>query len=65
MELIMIKIYIHINDLNRLAINPHYIPTAIWLDRNSATSVDLVEMSIPLDKWESWKHVIKYGKLWD
>lgn len=61
----MIKVFITIEDLNKMGANPSYTPDSIWLERKLSPVSDLVEITIPLEKWESWKHLVKKRMLWD
>lgn len=61
----MIKIFITVDDLNKLSLNPSHTPENIWLERKLSPVTDLVEITIPLEKWETWKHLVKKRMLWD
>lgn len=61
----MIKIFLTIDDLNKYSVNPNHVPENMWLERRLSPVTDLVEITIPLEKWESWKHLVKKRMLWD
>ncbi len=61
----MIKVFITIEDLNKMGADPSHKPDSIWLERKLSPVSDLVEITIPLEKWESWKHLVKKRMLWD
>lgn len=61
----MIKVFITVGDLDKLSSDPSYKPKDIWLERKLSPISDLVEVTIPLEKWETWKHLVKKRMLWD
>lgn len=63
----MIKVYIPLAEVNRVIRSGSYIPTAVYLVNDKPQYTELVEMTIPYNKWESWSKNIqnKRMKLWD